>query len=294
MHVVVDDEGGLAEEEEITIETAGSALATMASEPEIDWCRCSSNDILDVYNTLGIEAARAIIFHELRTLVAGDSGKVNDRHIIMVSTTMTFYGIVMPMSRHGINRIADTGPLLRCSFEETSEVLTDAGVYGEAEHHMRGISQSIMMGKTPYIGTGCCDALQLKDSKPDEAHGQGFEVTGPTITKKALSESRFRGNKSHCVVSPPQSNPMTQRGNSSPTGGLGYNRPDEEEEEEGAHLQPPPYNTLGPTEIRAGSHPISQGSDGICLETELRDIFMRMPFEPPRSPRIGDESIVVI
>ena len=32
----------------------------------------------------------------------------------------------MSISRHGINR-ADTGPLLRCSFEESCEVLLEAG-----------------------------------------------------------------------------------------------------------------------------------------------------------------------
>ena len=273
--VVDDDTGDLEEAEEITIETAGSALQVVTSEPEIDWYRCTSNDVMDVYGALGIEAARAIIFHELRSLVAGDGGKVSDRHIMMVATTMTFYGTVMPMSRHGINRIADTGPLLRCSFEETSEVLTDAGVYGEAESHMRGISQSIMMGKTPYIGTGCCDALQPKWT-PEVREGPCVEASfrPPSPVEKAVAQSRFRGERTHCLVAAACCPPSSAG-------------------EEGACMQeqlfqpPPPCRELGGLEEVEMPTATQAPEQGGCLETELRDIIRRMPFEPPRSPRIA-------
>lgn len=283
--VAADEGGELRELEEVTIETAGSALQVVTSEPEIDWYRCTSNDVLDVYNTLGIEAARAIIFHELRSLVAGDAGKVSDRHIMMVATTMTFYGIVMPMSRHGINRVADTGPLLRCSFEETSEVLTDAGVYGEAESHMRGVSQSIMMGKTPYIGTGCCDALQAKCGAAEVAPtptGPDFEsfLPAPPI-EKAVVHSRFRGARTHCLLTTP---PHQHRGapkapDKSPSS--------DETRSRQQLFHPAPCGQLGLAEMEeeeeAGAVSPEQEA---CLETELRDIIRRMPFEPPRSPRL--------
>lgn len=283
------DDDGLIEEEEIVIETAGSALQVVATEPEIDWVKCSSNDVLDVYNTLGIEAARVVIFHELRNMVSGDSGKVSDRHVMMVATTMTFYGMVMPMSRHGINRIADTGPLLRCSFEETSEVLTDAGVYGEAEHHMRGISQSIMMGKTPYIGTGCLDVLQSKSSTSPSGVSPEHSVLEGVISstpKRILSQSRFRGQQSHCLAIFPTKERATVVGcsaqddmdlppplNSPDSGkrpqymagdvGRGCNMPGSIPESMTGHEHPPQ-----------------------SLETELRDIMRRMPFVPPRSPKL--------
>ena len=35
-------------------------------------------------------------------------------------------GELTPVTRHGINRV-DSGPLQRCSFEETCEILMDAG-----------------------------------------------------------------------------------------------------------------------------------------------------------------------
>lgn len=193
------DDGGLEVGDELAIEAAGSALGVIAWEPELDWASCTSNDVMDVYATLGIAAARIVIFHELRNLVAGDSSKVNDRHIMMVATSMTHYGTVMPMSRHGINRIAETGPLLRCSFEETSEVLTDAGIYGERDH-MRGISQSIMMGRTTYIGTGCCEAIQSKSDayKTKQSVLKDDEVTRFGMLyphQHRIAKSRFRGCK---------------------------------------------------------------------------------------------------
>lgn len=155
----------LSQDTELVIETSGSALAAMAWERDLDWERCTSNDVIDVYNTLGVAAAKCIIFHELRKLVAGDSSKVNDRHIMMVADNMCHHGIIMPINRHGINRTADTGPLMRCSFEETPEVLSDAAIYNESDH-MRGVSQSIMMGCIPFIGTGCCQVLEDPDD-PD-------------------------------------------------------------------------------------------------------------------------------
>lgn len=192
------DDGKLEVEDELAIETAGSALGVVAWEPELDWASCTSNDVIDVYNTLGIAAARIVIFHELRDLVAGDSSKVNDRHVMMVATSMTHYGTVMPMSRHGINRIAETGPLLRCSFEETSEVLTDAGIYGESDH-MRGISQSIMTGRTAYIGTGCCEALRSKndnDTRHSTSKNTNISHFGMLYPHQhRLAKSRFRGRK---------------------------------------------------------------------------------------------------
>lgn len=63
----------------------------------------------------------------------------------------------MAISRHGINR-QQTSPLMRCSFEETVDVLLDAAAHGERDA-MRGVSENIIMGQMPHIGTGCFDMI---------------------------------------------------------------------------------------------------------------------------------------
>lgn len=268
---------------ELGIETAGSALGIVAWEKELDWYKCTSNDIMDVYNTLGIAAARTVIFHELRNLVAGDSSKVNDRHIMMVAKTMTHYGSVMPMSRHGINRQAATGPLLRCSFEETSEVLTDAGIYSERDT-MRGISQTIMMGKRAYVGTGCSDVLRVKGTSPfvdDPAIDGGKGSRLLPGAKFVVGKSTFRGSPI---------SPRITGVNNSHLSAIFASRQDSCE---------PPYAdafvtkscTSMETDLWEMNEPTEteislQEEDENSVRLKLLDVISRVPFEPPQSPRL--------
>lgn len=318
------EDGRLDVEDELAIETAGSALGAIAWEPELDWTSCTSNDIMDVYNTLGIAAARIVIFHELRNLVAGDSSKVNDRHIMMVATSMTHYGTVMPMSRHGINRIAETGPLLRCSFEETSEVLTDAGIYGESDH-MRGISQSIMMGRTAYIGTGCCEALQSKNSKdtnkqstPKNNSISHFGMLYPH--QHRLAKSRFRGRKmevEQIVTTPPVYRNVDQQGSHQMalpssseieaygtdnlfiqnTGNFSSQCEPPYVDDSSFNVEPNFLWSSGDTSSKMSmlidgspqsipSPTNSTPSDTAKIRKELIDMISRVPFNPPRSPQL--------
>lgn len=46
----------------------------------------------------------------------------------------------------------------RCSFEETVDVLMDAASHAEQDP-MRGVSENIIMGQLPRMGTGCFDLL---------------------------------------------------------------------------------------------------------------------------------------
>merc|ERR1712186_104596 len=70
---------------------------------------------------------------------------------------MTAKGHLMAITRHGINR-QDTGALMRCSFEETVDVLMEASAHAEADP-MRGVSENIIMGQLPRMGTACFDLL---------------------------------------------------------------------------------------------------------------------------------------
>ena len=46
---------------------------------------------------------------------------------------MTFRGHLLAITRHGINRV-DSGALMRCSFEETVDVLMEAAMYSESDY----------------------------------------------------------------------------------------------------------------------------------------------------------------
>lgn len=48
----------------------------------------------------------------------------------------------------------------RCSFEETVDVLLDAASHAEVDP-MRGVSENIIMGQLPRIGTGNVRCIQI-------------------------------------------------------------------------------------------------------------------------------------
>ena len=63
----------------------------------------------------------------------------------------------MAITRHGINR-QEVGCLMRCSFEETVDVLLEAACFSEVDP-MKGVSENIMLGQLAKVGTGCFDLI---------------------------------------------------------------------------------------------------------------------------------------
>lgn len=82
---------------------------------------------------------------------------VNYRHLALLCDVMTAKGHLMAITRHGINN-QETAVLMKCSFEQTADVLFNAAVHAELDP-MKGVSENIVMGQLAKIGTGCFDLL---------------------------------------------------------------------------------------------------------------------------------------
>ena len=152
-----DDEKGFGIKDEWVLETDGTNLMGVLGVDFIDATRTISNDIVEVLVVLGIEGVRASILSELRNVISFDGSYVNYRHLACLVDVMTMQGHLMAIDRHGINRV-ECGPLLRCSFEETVDMLMDAAVYAE-EEILKGVTENIMMGQLARVGTGDMDLL---------------------------------------------------------------------------------------------------------------------------------------
>ena len=122
-----------------------------------DFRRTISNDILEILRVLGIEAVRMSLINELRFVLGSYGIYVNYRHLATLCDVMTQRGILTSITRHGINRV-DTGPLRKCSFEETVEILLEASVFSEVDH-LKGITENIIMGQLAPYGTGSFDLI---------------------------------------------------------------------------------------------------------------------------------------
>lgn len=126
------------------IETDGVALLKVFGFENIDFKRTVSNDLIEILKVLGIEAVRMTLINELRFVLGSYGIYVNYRHLSTLCDVMTQRGILTAITRHGINRV-ETGPLRKCSFEETVEILLEAAVYSEIDH-LKGITENIIMG----------------------------------------------------------------------------------------------------------------------------------------------------
>ncbi|KAG1741771.1 DNA-directed RNA polymerase II, subunit 1 [Suillus paluster] len=167
--VYVDKTGAIKAKKEWVLETDGINLKTVMCIDDVDFTRTYSNSCVEVFNVLGIEAARAAIMRELRGVIEFDGSYVNYRHLALLCDLMTHRGSLMAITRHGINR-ADTGALMRCSFEETVEILMEAAAVGEKDD-CHGIAENVMFGQLAPMGTGAFDVAldidMLKDAIVD-------------------------------------------------------------------------------------------------------------------------------
>jgi DNA-directed RNA polymerase II subunit RPB1 len=162
-----DDNTGFGVKDEWVLETDGSNLMAVLGVDYVDSARTVSNDIVEVFMSLGIEGVRGALLGELRNVISFDGSYVNYRHLACLVDVMTMQGHLMAIDRHGINRV-DSGPLLRASFEETVDMLMDAAVYAE-EEVLKGVTENIMMGQLARVGTGDMDLLLDEEKVVREA-----------------------------------------------------------------------------------------------------------------------------
>jgi DNA-directed RNA polymerase II subunit RPB1 len=134
------------------LETEGINLRKTLAVERVDVVRTTSNSVVEVLDVLGIEACRASLMRELRGVIQGDGSYLNHRHMAIICDIMTYRGALMAITRHGVNR-QENGVLMRCTFEETTEQLLEGATFGETDQ-LKGVSESIILGNLPPVGTG--------------------------------------------------------------------------------------------------------------------------------------------
>jgi DNA-directed RNA polymerase II subunit RPB1 len=143
-------DGNYEKEDTWVLDTVGSNLPDILTLQDVNVNKASSNDIQEVYRTLGIEAARACILKEVQE--AFDESYINYHHLSLLCDRMTATKKMVSVFRHGINN-DDIGPIAKASFEETPEMFLRAARHAELDI-MTGISANVMCGQEGYFGTG--------------------------------------------------------------------------------------------------------------------------------------------
>lgn len=163
------------------LDTEGSNFQEVLAHPEVDKVRTVSNNMWEIYETLGIEAARNFLIEEFAAIVSSDGTFVNDSHIMLLVDIMTFSGSIISISRYGMKK-ENCGPMAKASFEESLDNFLKAGAFGEKES-TNGVSASIMLGKLAKFGTGICDVIvdiAKLPNRPDVIRNQVVEKSPET------------------------------------------------------------------------------------------------------------------
>jgi DNA-directed RNA polymerase beta' subunit len=145
------DTGNYDKKEIYVLDTVGTNLTDVLALEYIDTKKTFTNDIIEMYNVLGIEAARKCLFNEILEVMEFDNTYINHHHIHLLCDRMTCNESMVSIFRHGINK-DNIGPIAKASFEETSEMFLQAARHGELDE-MRGVSANVMCGQEGYYGT---------------------------------------------------------------------------------------------------------------------------------------------
>jgi len=139
------------------LDTTGTNLQDLFMLDFIDYTRTYSNDIREVYDCLGIEAARQNILNEFNEVMEASDAYVNYHHLSILCDRMTVKSDLVPMFRSGIMN-DNIGPISKGTYEMHTEVFLDASRHGDFDQ-MRGVSANVMCGQPGYYGTNAFNLL---------------------------------------------------------------------------------------------------------------------------------------
>ncbi len=139
------------------IYTEGSNLSKILELPYVDASRTSTNSIQEIYEVLGIEAARNAIVNEAYNTLQEQGLTVDIRHIMLVSDMMTNDGDVKAIGRHGISG-RKSSVLARAAFEITAHHLLRAAITGEVDY-LDGVAENVIVGQPVTLGTGAVNLI---------------------------------------------------------------------------------------------------------------------------------------
>ena len=165
---MVEKSGSYKKEEIWVLDTIGTNLLEVLGLDYIDSKRTISNDIIEIFNVLGVEAARKAIYSELADVLEFDGSYLNYHHMSLLCDRMTYNTKLVSIFRHGINN-DNIGPIAKASFEETPEMFLKAARHADLDT-MRGVSANVMCGQEGIVGTNCFQVvLDIKEmSKLDQ------------------------------------------------------------------------------------------------------------------------------
>ena len=145
--VVIRKEG-----DEYILYTEGSSLKKVMQFDGVDPNRIKTNNINEIGEVLGIEAARNAIINEATDTLREQGLSVDVRHIMLVADIMTVDGELKQIGRHGVSG-EKASVLARAAFEVTVNHILDAAIRGDVDD-LKGVTENVIVGQPIQLGTG--------------------------------------------------------------------------------------------------------------------------------------------
>ncbi len=148
--------------DEYIIMTAGSNLSEVLQLEGVDAYRTTTNNIFEIWEVLGIEAARQAIINEVFKVIQNQGFNIDIRHIMLVADTICVSGNIRGITRYGVVS-EKASALARASFETPIKHIINAALVGEVDE-LNSVVENVMLNQPVPIGTGVPD-LVMKSKK---------------------------------------------------------------------------------------------------------------------------------
>ena len=170
-------------ESEYTITTDGINMEKIRHINGIDLTRTICNDIEMINQCFGIEAARAMLLRELKSVYSdGGVNNVNFHNFAILIDLMTNLGTFTSIERHSISKL-ETSPLARASFEKTIDILVAAATFNEKDD-MNSVVSRIMTGQVIRTGTGVINTIIDFDAILNSEHFTDYTKRNTFMVEK--------------------------------------------------------------------------------------------------------------
>ncbi|GAT27839.1 LOW QUALITY PROTEIN: DNA-directed RNA polymerase III largest subunit [Aspergillus luchuensis] len=176
-----------------TLLVEGYGLRECMTTMGVDGLRTSTNNVMEMRDVLGIEAARTTIVQEISEVMKDMD--IDPRHMQLLADVMTYKGEVLGITRFGLAKMRDS-VLQLASFEKTADHLFDAGGAGRSDL-IEGVSECIIMGKTVSLGTGAMEVVRKMNFFEGQigARKTTFEDTWSEVYEAPLERAKAARRK---------------------------------------------------------------------------------------------------
>jgi len=143
------------------IKASGVNFKEIMKFNQIDKMRSYTNNIYEMLDVFGIEAARSIMIKEIKDTLKQQGLDIDDRYTKLVTDMMTFTGEIQAIGRYGVAG-KKSSVLVRAGFEETVQHLVKSSVANETDH-FNSLFNNVMVNQQIPAGTGMFDLVSRMD-----------------------------------------------------------------------------------------------------------------------------------